>query len=54
MNLQIVFESVVQLHDGCLVTTSVAIVRSTEYRHYVLIMTPVVSLMIFVVNDNNL
>lgn len=39
-----VLESIIQLHDGRLVATAVAIVGSTEDGHYVLVMTPVVAL----------
>lgn len=42
--LQRVFEGVIQFHDGCLVSTAVAVVRSTKDGHHVLVMTPVVAL----------
>lgn len=39
-----VFQSVVQFHDGCLVSTAVAVVWSTKDGHHILIMAPVVAL----------
>lgn len=44
--LQRVFQSVVQFHDGCLVSTAVAVVWSTKDGHHILIMAPVVALTI--------
>lgn len=43
-NLQWIFKSIIQLHDGCLVPTAIAVVRRAEDRHNVPIMTPVVPL----------
>jgi len=43
-HLQRIFQSVVQFHDGCLVTTAVAVVWSTKDGHHVLVVAPVVSL----------
>lgn len=42
--LQRIFQSVVQFHDGRLVSTAVAVVWSTEDGHHVLVMAPVVAL----------
>lgn len=42
--LQGVFQSVVQFHDGSLVSTAVAVVWSTKDGHHILIMAPVVAL----------
>lgn len=44
--LQGVFQSVVQFHNGCLVSTAVAVVWSTKDGHHILIMAPVVALQI--------
>lgn len=44
--LQGVFQSVVQFHDGCLVSTAVAVVWSTKDGHHILIMAPVVALQV--------
>lgn len=41
-----VFQSVVQFHDGCLVSTAVAVVWSTKDGHHILIMAPVVALQV--------
>jgi len=35
---------IVELHDGGLITTSVAVIWRTEYCHYITVMTPVVAL----------
>lgn len=43
-HLQGVFQGVVQFHDGCLVSTAVAVVWSTEDGHHILVMAPVVAL----------
>lgn len=42
--LQRVFQSVIQFHDGCLVSTAVAVVWSTKDGHHVLVMAPVITL----------
>ena len=44
MNSQGVLEAIVQLHEGSLVATAVAVVGSTEDGHHVLLMAPVVAL----------
>lgn len=43
-NLQRVLQGVIQFHDGCLVSTAVAVVWSTKDGHHVLVMAPVVTL----------
>lgn len=43
-HLQGVFQGVVQFHDGCLVSTAVAVVWSTKDGHHILVMAPVVAL----------
>lgn len=43
-NLQGIFKSIVQFHNGCLIPTAIAVVWRTEDRDNVPIMTPVVSL----------
>ena len=43
-NSQCVLESVIEFHDGCLVTTTVAVIGSTKNGHYVAIMAPIVPL----------
>jgi len=39
-----ILQMLVNLHDGCLVTTSVAVVGGTEDGHHVPILAPVVAL----------
>ena len=48
-----ILEGIVEFHDGGLVATTVAVVRCTEDGHYVLIMTPVVTLQINKCNVEN-
>ena len=43
-DLQGILESIVQFHDGGLVTAPVAVVRSTEDSHNVSIVAPVITL----------
>jgi len=43
-NLQSILQMLVNLHNGCLVTTSVAIVWCTEYGYHISILAPIVSL----------
>lgn len=43
-NLQRIFKSIVQFHNGCLISTAIAVVWCTEDSDNVPIMTPVVSL----------
>ncbi len=41
---QWILESIIQFHDGSLITAPVAVIWCTENRHYVAIVTPVVTL----------
>lgn len=41
---QRVFEGVVQLHDGRLVATAIAVVGGAKYRHHIPLVAPVVAL----------
>lgn len=43
-NLQGVFQCIIQFHNGCLISTTVAVVRSTKYCNNITIMAPVVTL----------
>ena len=43
LNLQIIFHELVDLHDGSLVSASVAVVGGREDSHYVALVGPVVS-----------
>lgn len=39
-----ILESIIKLHDRCLVATAVTVVRCTEDGHYILVVTPIVAL----------
>lgn len=43
-DLQRVFQSIIQFHNGCLVSTAVAVVWSTKDGHHILVMAPVITL----------
>lgn len=43
-HLQGVFQCVVKFHDGCLVPAAITIVRCTEDRHHIAVVTPIVTL----------
>ena len=43
LDLQGVFQVLVNLHDGCLVTASIAVVGCAEYGDHVSVLTPVVA-----------
>ncbi len=43
-HLQCVLESIVQLHNGRLVATAIAVVGGTEDGHHIAFMTPIVAL----------
>jgi hypothetical protein len=43
-NLQCIFEMLVDFHNGGLISTTIAVVGRTKYRHNVMILAPVVTL----------
>ena len=44
VNAQCVLQVLINLHNGCLIAASIAVVGGAEYGHHILVMRPAVSL----------